>query len=101
MSEDDRISRQMDKAGMNVGIYRKFLVSRTDGSSRVGGKHEHCAYFVLDWEHDPFAVAAALAYADACEATHPALAADLRLNADRHSVRWALLEKGRSREAPR
>ena len=47
MSEDDRIARQMDKAGMDMGIYRKFLVSRTDGSSRVGGKHEHCSYFVL------------------------------------------------------
>ncbi len=96
--EDDRIARQMDKTGMDVGIYRKFLVSRTDGSSRVGGKHEHCAYFVLDWEHDPFAVQAARAYADACEKTHPALASDLRTLADRASFRWAMLEKGASRD---
>jgi len=90
MSEEDRIARR--------AFYRKYIVSRTDGSSRVGGKHEHCAYFVLDWEHDPFAVPAARAYADACESKYPALASDLRLNADRHAVRWAMLEKGASRE---
>ena len=98
MSEEERIARQMDRAGMDVGIYRKFLVSRTDGSSRVGGKHEQCAYFVLDWHHDPFAVPAARAYADACEATHPALASDLRKMADRHAVRWGLAEKNASRD---
>ena len=98
MSEEDRIARQMDRVGMDVGIYRKFIVSRTDGSSHVGGKHETCAYFVLDWQHDPFAVPAARAYADACEATHPALAADLRREADRHGNRWAMAEKGRSRD---
>lgn len=98
MSEEDRVARQMDHVGMDVGIYRKFLVSRTDGSSRVGGKHETCAYFVLDWHHDPFAVPAALAYAKACEVTHPALAADLRQMADLHGTRWAMLEKGASRD---
>ena len=81
MSEEDRVARQMDHVGMDVGLYRKFLVSRTDGSSRVGGNHETCAYFVLDWHHDPFAVPAARAYADACEATLPHLAADLRSHA--------------------
>lgn len=60
------------------GIYRKFWVSRTDGSSKPGGKHEDCEYFVLDWKHDEFAVIATRAYADACEAKHPDLAADLR-----------------------
>ena len=98
MSEVDRIARQMDKTGMDVGIYRKFVVSRTDGSSCVGGKHETCAYFVLDWQHDPFAVPAARAYADACEATYPALAADLRREANRHCTRRGLEEKGRSRD---
>lgn len=101
MSEEDRIARQMDRVGMDVGIYRKFIVSRTDGSSRVGGKHERCSYFVLDWEHDPFAVPAALAYAKACETTHPALANDLRQMADRASVRWALEEKGTIARLPR
>lgn len=62
----------------NPGLYRKFVVERADGSSRTGGKHEYCDYFVLDWVHDKFARAAALAYADACEAEYPQLARDLR-----------------------
>ena len=66
---------------MDPGIYRKFNVRRADGSSGPGGRHEHCTYFVLDWVHDPFAVPAARAYADACEGIYPALAADLRAQA--------------------
>jgi hypothetical protein len=60
------------------GIHRKYEVKRTDGSSAPGGKHADCAYFVLDLEHDEFAVAALKAYAKACKATYPDLAADLR-----------------------
>jgi hypothetical protein len=60
------------------GVYGKFHVARTDGSSRPGGKHEHCEYFVLDWKHDKFAVPAATAYAIACESEFPELARDLR-----------------------
>lgn len=60
------------------GIYRKFEVRRTDGSSEPGGKHEGCAYYVLDLEHDPFALPALEAYAAACEATLPDLARDIR-----------------------
>ncbi len=41
-------------------------------------KHERCRYFVLDLDHDAFAAPALLAYADACAAEYPALAADLR-----------------------
>lgn len=89
MSEDDRIARQMDRVGMDVGIYRKFIVERVDGSSGAGKKHEHCAYFVLDWMHDPFVVAAARAYADACASKYPALADDLRSRADEAEKRWA------------
>ena len=66
-----------------------------DGSSQVGSKHERCAYFVLDWHHDPFAVPAALAYATACEAKYPELADDLRRNADLHGNRWAWLIENR------
>jgi hypothetical protein len=82
MSEEERVARAMDRAGMDVGVYRKFVVERADGSSKPGGKHERCDYFVLDWKHDPFAIPAARAYADACEAKYPALAADLRARAD-------------------
>lgn len=65
----------MDKSR---GLYNKFIVERTDGTSEAGGKHEGCEYFVLDMNHDPFARAAIAAYADACEADHPLLAQDLR-----------------------
>jgi len=61
-----------------VGIYHKFDVNRVDGTDREGEKHEGCNYFVLDLTHDPFAKAAVLAYADACEQEYPVLAKDLR-----------------------
>lgn len=59
------------------GIYQKYNVTRTDGSSGPRGKHEHCAYFVLDLEHDAFAIPALKAYAKACRATHPERARDI------------------------
>lgn len=59
------------------GVYKKFRVERTNGSSAEGGRHFGCEYFVLDLIHDPFAVPALYAYADACARTFPALAADL------------------------
>ncbi|MGE5523418.1 MAG: hypothetical protein ACM3SS_06875, partial [Rhodospirillaceae bacterium] len=60
------------------GLYHKFNVERTDGSSAPGGKHHGCDYFVLDMTHDAFAKAALTAYADACEKEYPLLADDLR-----------------------
>lgn len=63
--------------GTDPGVYRKFEVKRTDGSSEPGGKHENCAYFVLDLNHDPHALAALKAYASACRKTHPKLADDI------------------------
>ena len=62
----------------NRGVYRKYKVTRTDGSDKKGGKHEECAYFVLDLEHDEFAAPALTAYAKACRKKFPRLAADLR-----------------------
>lgn len=59
------------------GYYRKFKVERTDGSSGPGGKHERCAYFVLDLDHDRHAAPALKAYADSCRAEFPELADDL------------------------
>ncbi len=61
----------------DTGIYQKFTVERTDGSSAPGGKHANCAYFVLDLEHDAFARAALTAYAKSCRRKFPALAADI------------------------
>ena len=60
------------------GLYRKYLVERTDGSSGPGGKHERCDYFVLDLAHDAHAVAALATYADSCESDFPALYDDLQ-----------------------
>lgn len=59
------------------GVYRKYNVTRTDGSSESGGKHEQCSYFVLDLKHDEFALPALRAYAKACKASHPELARDI------------------------
>lgn len=56
---------------------QKFRVTRTDGSSEPGGKHEHCRYFVLDLDHDPHAAHALAAYAQSCALSHPVLAGDL------------------------
>jgi len=71
------------------GLYQKFWVRRTDGTSVSGGKHGKCDYLVLDWNHDRFAIPAARAYADACEAEYPDLAADLRARAVRAEKMWS------------
>lgn len=59
------------------GLYEKFTVTRTDGTSAPGGKHDGCRYFVLDVTHDPFADAALQAYATACRRDYPLLAEDI------------------------
>jgi len=59
------------------GLYEKFTVKRTNGSSEPGGKHEKCRYFVLDLTHDEFARPALEVYAMLCSKKFPALAADL------------------------
>lgn len=60
-------------------VFNKFNVRRVDGRDRSGGDREDAKYFVLDVTHDPFARQALIAYANACEETHPQLAADIRL----------------------
>ncbi len=67
----------------NRGLYGKFHIERTDGKSAPGEKHHGCDYFVLDLTHDPHAIPALRAYADACEADYPLLARDLRAKLDR------------------
>lgn len=59
------------------GLYEKYEVRRVDGSSEPGGKHWRCRYYVLDVDHDQFAIDALLAYAMACEEKFPRLAEDL------------------------
>lgn len=70
------------RADQHRGLYGKFTVTREDGSSAPGGKHEGCNYFVLDLDHDSNAEAALRAYAAACQRKYPALAADLIDKAD-------------------
>lgn len=70
--------RDATRPAEQQGLFRKFDIRRVDGSDAPGGKHHGCRYFVLDVEHDPHSVPALIAYAAACEATHPQLAKDLR-----------------------
>ena len=59
------------------GLYEKYEVARTDGTSDHGKKHFGCEYFVLDVNCDPFCVPALKAYAAACRAEYPQLADDV------------------------
>jgi len=65
------------------GIYKKFVVYRTDGESAAGKKHDGCSYFVLDLDHDKHAKAAIIAYAGSCRDEYPELASDLLLISDK------------------
>jgi hypothetical protein len=61
----------------SVGLYNKFIVTRTDGTSAEGLKHYGCQYFVLDLDHDKHAMAAIRAYAKSCKRDYPELSKDL------------------------
>ena len=56
-------------------------MTRTDGKSAPGEKHDACDYFVLDIMHDRHAYAALLAYAHSCEPEYPEFVKDLRIKA--------------------
>jgi len=62
-------------ADNNDGLYSKDNVERLGDTT---GKHQRCAYYVLDLNHDKFAVPALAAYAKACAKEYPELAKDLR-----------------------
>lgn len=64
------------------GLYGKFFVERSDGSSAPGGKHHDCEYFCLDLVHDKYAVPALRAYAEHCATEYPVLASDLHDKTD-------------------
>jgi hypothetical protein len=72
------------------GYYQKFLVERLDGSSGKGGKHEGCEYFVLDLNHDEYAIPALEAYAQRCFPAYSKLARDLWAKVDAMRVRFGL-----------
>lgn len=61
-----------------LGLYKKFNVSRTDGKDVPGGTHEHDEYFVLNLTTDKHAAQALAAYVESCASEYPKLADDLR-----------------------
>lgn len=77
------------------GAYQKFFVTvaRVDDSSRPGGKHQFCYFYVLDLEHDPFAIPALRAYIDACRSEYPSLASDLEKLIEAYQVPLDSLRK--------
>lgn len=70
--------RDTTKPAEQQGLFNKFNITRTDGKSSPGEKHENCSYFVVDLDHDKNAQVVCRAYAAACGSTHPELAVDLR-----------------------
>jgi len=75
----------MSERDRNAGLYKKYIVERTDGSTEPGGKHEKCFTFVLDIHHDVHARRALHAYMRSCEEDFPALARDLATVLNEHS----------------
>lgn len=65
----------MSKTDQERGLYSKYMVVRNNDPE---SNHVDCDYFVLDLTYDRFAKAALKAYAEACAAEYPFLAADLR-----------------------
>ena len=96
---EDALDRPGPAPAEARGLYEKYKIERTDGSSGYGKKHEHCEYFVLDLSHDEHAGSALLAYADSCEAQCPELAGDLR-NADCAAVTKMRREKATPGSGP-
>lgn len=70
------IRRSHEKA--TTGLIEKFRVSRTDGRDAAGQPHERCRYYVLDLDHDRFALEAIEAYAIACRNDYHILSFDLQ-----------------------
>lgn len=85
----------MPKDERPVGLIEKYHVQRANDPL---GKHSDCRFFVLDPRHDPLAIDALLAYAQAASrAGYHALAHDLREWAKRED---APSKKGSSSLAP-
>ena len=77
-----------EKPDTDRGLYRKYSVKRMDGTSAPGQKHEGCEYFVLDLDHDPYALPAIRAYFMSCARAFPTLASDLAKKALKLDERW-------------
>lgn len=81
------------------GLYDKYRVDRVDGSNESGEKHAACWYYVLDPEHDEYAVTALLAYATVCRDKYPHLAAEITTKVGTHlRIKGELERLARERE---
>lgn len=76
-AERAEIRRSHEKATTGL-MNRKFIVHRTDGRDAPGQPHEGCRYYVLDLDHDRFALEAIEAYALACREHYHMLSFDLQ-----------------------
>ncbi len=59
-------------------LQQKYYVERIDGRDRADGDRVDSKYFVLDYVHDPYSVAALEAYAQACYRDFPNLSEEMR-----------------------
>jgi hypothetical protein len=59
-------------------LQQKYYVERIDERDRAGGDRVDSKYFVLDYVHDPYALAALEAYALACDEDFPNLSAEIK-----------------------
>ena len=59
-------------------LQQKYWVDRIDGRDLPGGDRVDSKYFVLDYVHDPYAIAALEAYAFACYKDLPNLSEEIR-----------------------
>ena len=59
-------------------LQQKYYVERIDGRDRADGDRVDSKYFVLDYVHDPYSVAALEAYAQACYRDFPNLSQEIR-----------------------
>jgi hypothetical protein len=58
-------------------LQQKYWVDRIDGRDLPGGDRVDSKYFVLDYVHDPYAIAALEAYAFACHKDLPNLSEEI------------------------
>ena len=59
-------------------LQQKYYVERIDGRDLSGGDRVDSKYFVLDYIHDPYSIAALEAYAFACNEDFPNLSEEIR-----------------------
>lgn len=72
--KSDDLNDEINARDKIVGLRTKWDVRRLNDPA---GKHANCRTFVLDFEHDKYAIPAAIVYAEACKKEFPELSKDL------------------------